>query len=157
MMQNAASLDNLRDLAEPPPVSWWPLAPGWWVIAAAATIALGVYLYHAWQRWQANAYRRAALSELRASSTDAQVAEILKRTALCAYSRETVAAMSGERWCRWLGETADVTVSAPVTEALTVGVFQDGARRTHELTQFATHWIRSHRMQTDDRKDRDDQ
>lgn len=32
MNADASSLDDLRDIAVPPPVSWWPLAPGWWVV-----------------------------------------------------------------------------------------------------------------------------
>ncbi|MEM8682735.1 MAG: DUF4381 domain-containing protein [Pseudomonadota bacterium] len=30
----------IRDLHLPPEISWWPLAPGWWVILAIVAIVL---------------------------------------------------------------------------------------------------------------------
>jgi hypothetical protein len=58
-------LDNLFDIVVPPPVSWWPPAPGWYVVGGLA-IALAVWgAWRWWERWRAAAYRRAALAELR--------------------------------------------------------------------------------------------
>ena len=31
-MMQADSLAQLRDIQLPEPISWWPLAPGWWVL-----------------------------------------------------------------------------------------------------------------------------
>lgn len=146
MMQDAASLDNLRDIAAPAPVSWWPPAPGWWVIIALAAIALAVCAYRAWRRWKANAYRRAALAELQSAANDADVAEILKRTALCAYPRTNVASLTGAAWCRWLSETGGTDVPTIVSQRLVAGVFQDDVTRTKELMEFATRWINDHRI-----------
>ena len=149
MTQDAASLDNLRDIAEPLPVSWWPLAAGWWIMVAAAAIALAVFGYRFWRRWESKAYRRAALTELASAHNDADVAEILKRTALCAYPRDAVASLTGETWCDWLSQTAGVAVPAVVGEQLARGVFHNAATRTTELTDYAKHWINSHRTQTE--------
>jgi len=45
----------------PPPVSWWPPAPGRYVVGALA-IALAVWsARHGWERRRATAYRRAVL------------------------------------------------------------------------------------------------
>ena len=45
-----SSLDNLFDIVVPPPVSWWPPAPGWYVVGGLA-IALAVWAARrGWQR-----------------------------------------------------------------------------------------------------------
>ena len=152
MMQSGSSLDNLRDIAEPVSVSWWPLAPGWWVLIAISFVALAIYGYRTWQLWKANAYRRSALAELQTASTDADISAILKRTALCAYPRINVASLAGEDWCRWLAKTSGTQLLSSVSERLLAGFFGDDSTRTNELTDFATRWINNHRTETEDRK-----
>ncbi len=41
MNADPTSLANLRDLAEPSPVPWWPLAPGWWVLLGVLAVTTG--------------------------------------------------------------------------------------------------------------------
>ena len=44
---NNDPLSQLRDIHTPDPVSWWPLAPGWWILIVliiAAIVALVVWL-----------------------------------------------------------------------------------------------------------------
>jgi hypothetical protein len=111
-----SSLDNLFDIVVPPEVSWWPPAPGWYVIGGLV-IAVAVWAaWRGWERWRAAAYRRAAIAELRrlerraadGSQHDAALREVpalVKRTALAAYPRETVASLSGPDWLRFLDRT----------------------------------------------------
>ena len=33
-------LSQLRDIHTPDPISWWPLAPGWWILAGLVIIGL---------------------------------------------------------------------------------------------------------------------
>jgi len=111
-MNESASLQNLNDIVIPAAVSWWPLAPGWFVLAAvlmAAAVFLGLRLYH---RRKSNLYRRQALQELSAMRTRAdtaalcQLPSLLKRTALVVWPRQQVAAMTGADWHRFLDRTA---------------------------------------------------
>ena len=67
MNPDPGSLDNLRDIVELPAVSWWPLAPGWWIVIALVAVIAAVNGMRAWKQWKANAYRRAALEELRSA------------------------------------------------------------------------------------------
>ena len=60
----AGSLDRLVDITVPEPISWWPLAPGWWVVTAIVLLAIVAALVVMVRRWRRNAYRRAALAEL---------------------------------------------------------------------------------------------
>jgi hypothetical protein len=103
----------LRDLHLPEAISWWPPAPGWWVLVALAAIALG-YLLRAWWRTRARgAARRYALRQL--DSIVAQyeenrnvvtfgvaVSELLRRTMIAYAPRLDVAGLTGEEWLAWL-------------------------------------------------------
>lgn len=146
MNGDPASLDNLRDITVLPPVSWWPLAPGWWFVIVVVAAALIVAAIRAWKTWKAKAYRRAAAKELDSAKSVAEIADILKRAALSAYPRVDVASLSGDRWCRWLEETSGTAVPSSVQQSLTADVFGDhGNPSTAETVAFAAKWIKSHR------------
>ena len=109
-------LDAIRDIRMPDPVSRAPQTWGWWVLFVVVAIALVLVARWARRRWLADAYRRAALDELAAlerkaasESTRAQalaaVPTLLKRTALAAWPREDVAALSGDAWLAFLDRT----------------------------------------------------
>jgi hypothetical protein len=145
MNTDPASLDNLREIILPPPVPWWPLAPGWWMLFAAIALAALAFAFRFFWRWRANAYRRAALRELAIAGDVPAIAEILKRTALVAYPRNDVAALSGAAWLAWLAETGGQPVSATVAERLTLGVFANhDDSDIGEVPAFAADWIRNH-------------
>jgi hypothetical protein len=148
MNTDPASLDNLRDLAVLPPVSWWPLAPGWWALLGVGLAVASVIAWHAWRRWRHNAYRRAALMELESATNAAAIAAIVKRTALVAYPRTDVAALCGAAWCRWLTETGGQQVPQSVADSLQEGVFSGHqSAGFDELMAFAVQWIERHRSQ----------
>ena len=96
-----ASLDRLHDIVTPPPVSWWPPAPGWYVGSALLFLSVLLLLIRFGCRYHANAYRRAALRELQEleqASRWPELAALLKRVALSAFPRSKVASLTGESW-----------------------------------------------------------
>jgi hypothetical protein len=111
------SLDRLHDVIAPPPVPWWPPAPGWyWVLAVLLVLAL-VLVLRTFLHWQHNHYRREALAEfekqlplLASDSTRASaltaLSVLLKRTALTAFPRTEVASLTGPAWLAFLNRTA---------------------------------------------------
>ena len=48
----------LRDIHLPEPISWWPLAPGWWIIVGGL-LALAILGFLAWRFYARRQIRRA--------------------------------------------------------------------------------------------------
>ncbi|WP_426620176.1 DUF4381 domain-containing protein [Pseudomonas rustica] len=89
MNPNIPSIDQLKELAPPAPVSYAPQTWGWWVLLGlliVLAIVIGVRCYLQWRR---DEYRReglARLAQLRSRSDDLnalrELPELLKRVAL---------------------------------------------------------------------------
>lgn len=103
----------LRDLHLPETISWWPPAPGWWVLIGLAACALGYLALLAWRRFRDNAPRRKALARLRylkaeyswtgdAVELAARLSELLRRAMLAYAPRDEVAGLTGPSWLAWL-------------------------------------------------------
>lgn len=157
------SLQNLHDIVVPEAVSWWPLAPGWYVVGAFLVILL-LWLGIRWiRRYRANRYRRAALSALSSIERDArsrqdpwgtlaEVAELLKRVALAAFPREVVAELSGDAWWSFLNEAGGgATVALETQQLMETALFARTENRepsdeeVSEVVAAARSWIRLHR------------
>jgi hypothetical protein len=146
------SLSNLRDLAMPEPIPWWPPAPVWYFVIAFLAAVLLVIATRVLIRYRRNAYRRAALAELRELDPGeaAELPALLKRTALVAYPRRDIASLNGQSWLEFLDRTAGNTAfsqthgAALLDLAYRPGTVLD-AKQFRELSVAARHWIRSHR------------
>ena len=149
-MDDPADLSHLADIVVPPPVPWWPPAPGWWILATGCLAALAMSAAVALGRYQRNAYRRAALAELAAVNVDgpaaaAAISAVLKRVALVAYPRSEVASLTGAAWLAFLdraGATTDFTsgLAASLTKATKGGAIQSSAA----VLAAARRWVRRH-------------
>lgn len=120
-------LSQLAPAHAPPPVGWWPLAPGWWGLVFLLLAAMVCLLL--WYRSQPQRLRRSGLRELsKVESTavgDAALAHALehlvRRYAVVRYGREAVAGLSGNRWLefaiargatQWQGATGESLLQA---------------------------------------------
>jgi signal transduction histidine kinase len=112
------ALRSLHDIALPPPVSWMPQTWGWAVLAAIAVATLLGWAILALRRYRRNAYRREALRLLSAAASDLRnpdtrrhgaqkLAELMKRTALAAWPREKVAAVTAGKWNAMIGASVE--------------------------------------------------
>jgi hypothetical protein len=100
----------LRDIHLPPPVAWWPPAPGWWLLLALG-VALCVLSIWLWRRLQRVSVNKMALRELTNLENDRtlsagervrRLSTLLRRAALSAYPRNEVAGLAGDEWLRFL-------------------------------------------------------
>ena len=150
----APSLAQLRDLQLPDPVGFWPPAPGWWLLALITLAALAWLSVTARRRYQRSRYRRLALAELEQLATPAaaspcsewlqQLNQLLRRTALAAYSDATVAHLSGNHWSDFLnrsGPSADwsLLIDTPYRANPTLTLEEQ-----QRLLQQCRNWIRQH-------------
>lgn len=108
----------LRDLHLPEAISWWPLAPGWWLVIALLAVGLGL-LFRLFLRTRARgAARRHALCQLNELTADfeqhhnavafsSHLSELLRRTMLAYAPRHDVAGLTGDEWLAWLDRDLD--------------------------------------------------
>jgi hypothetical protein len=113
----------LRDIHDIDPLSWWPPAPGWWLLALfLVLVALAAWRWHerlslrlpipgitlgTW-RWDAAAalrdlQRRARVTgDLKAIL--GELSELLRRIAMARRGRDACAGLTGTDWLDWLTE-----------------------------------------------------
>jgi hypothetical protein len=113
------ALKGFQEISNPETVHWFPLATGWYVVAAVAAIFLGWKLFLAAKRYIADAYRRNALRQLQRINADfdsgdlsrrqylQQLRQLLKATTLVIYQRHKVASLSGQQWAQFLNQKTD--------------------------------------------------
>jgi len=152
-MNDAGSLQNLNDIVVPGPVSWWPLATGWYVLATLLIITLLILAVRQWRQWNQNRYRRQALeqiSAIRAGETSLQqLPVLLKRTAISAWPREEVASLSGPAWHRFLDETAGAVRfcdgAGEILDRLSYAGTGQGSSDQGIVLDAAEYWLKHHR------------
>lgn len=150
MIDDPSALANLRDIVVPPPVPFWPPAPGWWVIGAGLLAALAIASRHALQAWRANAYRREALRELSRLPDPAGLLPLLKRTAMVAYGRDAVASLTGTAFLAFLDRTGATTAfTTGPTAHLAQRIYAPDTRIPADAADRANtdarDWLRRHR------------
>jgi hypothetical protein len=110
MFPGAEQLHDIRGLD---PISWWPLASGWWLVFLGCLFLLALVLWllqrlspNRW-RWEARAELRRLRRRLRSEDPRLvleQFSELLRRIAMARHGRDRCAGLAGEEWLRWLSE-----------------------------------------------------
>ena len=149
------AIKGIQEVLPPEPVSWWPATPGWLVLAAVLLVLLARWGWRRWQRWQRDRYRREALERLAApvddpAATLQATCIILKATALAAFPRREVAALSGGDWLRWL-ESRGARFSDGSRTLLAEQQYRGQSRLDRAAVELlvaeARAWVRDHEAQ----------
>ncbi len=100
-----SQMPELHDIHVPEPVSWWPLAWGWWCVIGLLLLGIAVLLHQQIKKYQFNKVRREALFELtqRPIPIDLKDANILlKRVCLHYFPQDVIAPLHGKVWVDFL-------------------------------------------------------
>ncbi len=161
-------LDQLAPLIEPPAVSSWPPAPGWWLLA---TLLLGAALLAYFRPWHArrrrtvpvaseqtlDPQRQIALTELAslrkpyggqpASQWLQQINALLKRLCRIRYPDDNPHTLSGRAWLAFLDSrcpAAGLTRWMVLVEGLYRAECKLDDKAIDGLEQSVQIWIRKH-------------
>ncbi len=111
----AADSLPLRDIHLPDPVSWWPPAPGWWLLLATLACMLLVYILIKKIRY-ARRVKRAGLQAFAEIKQQYQedkdkvklaqaLSTLLRRVCISFYPRHNTAGLTGQDWLDYLDRT----------------------------------------------------
>lgn len=154
---NTEALAQLRDIHLPGAVSFWPLAPGWWLLLGMLlAIGVAIALY---RRARRRSLKRAALRELEGieqsyrSNGDIgrlalELATLLRRVAVVRFPRRDVASLHGPGWSQFLLRTdAGGGLTEEIVRELSVAIYAGPsaasvASHVDVWSEAARGWIR---------------
>ncbi len=153
------ALESFAEVASPERISWLPQTVGWYWLGTIALFFALRYCWRALRCWYSNRYRREAYRRLQTlllapeqQDIIANTNEILKITAIVAYSRDRVAKLSGEHWVDFLNQQCEQpTFNDEQSTLLATCIYtqQNVGRNQHvQLIQAALNWVNCHRGRT---------
>jgi len=129
----------MRNIHLPPPVSFWPLAYGWYILMGMVLLSSTVLAYWLYKRWCRHRAKRSLLKRfdvIKGEHTEAQplIAELsvlLRRYALNTFPRKHVAGLTGPAWLKFLDNALNTKdFSQGVGQLLAQGPYQATAEWT---------------------------
>lgn len=161
-MDSEELLAQLADIHLPAPVSYWPPAIGWWVLAAIAAVLLIILLRKFASMRRQQKICRYALAELQRcydsySHGDPAVIDqskldyvnqfntVIRRVALVHYPQANAASLDGASWVDFIRQKGESSLlTAEIAEALQHGRFQTKCDVDVDAMQsFGEQWIES--------------
>tara|TARA_B100000945_G_scaffold268501_1_gene229006 strand:+ start:315 stop:854 length:540 start_codon:yes stop_codon:yes gene_type:complete len=162
-MDSEELLEQLADIHLPLEISYWPPAPGWWVLGFLCLLGI-VYLIKTYlSRRYLKKICKAALAELddcyrqfslanRQDNDEEskvryinEVNSVLKRVALVHYPHSRVAGLGGRDWVDFIKEKGDSTLlDSETAKALSFGRFQTKCEfNADTLNELGHAWVSS--------------
>lgn len=153
---------QLRGLQLPEPVSWWPLAIGWWIVIAISLLVCSIVVFRLVKKYRQNRYRKLALGELQNSYSNWQQHQdphqylhssnaILKRVIreIEPNTNTPSTSKSGEDWSILLQQYATTPISKNTLNALSIECYtaKPDVDINHVHQQIKT-WLSKHRRLT---------
>lgn len=116
-MTDSQQLSKLHDIQLPAPISWWPMAPGWYLLILLGLLLIAFLFYRTRRHYLHGLAKRQALQlienleqenqrERNSQLSSMKVSELLRRVALVYFPREEVASLQGEAWLAFLSKNS---------------------------------------------------
>jgi len=153
---NPDLLSQLRDIHSAAPVSWWPPAPGWWILAVMALLLLGWLFRRLLLRIRVRRRRKQMLAWIDHLNTHvdprldphtylATLNRIFKLVALRAFPDRQCASLSGQAWTDFLLEKMHQSPSAEALMVLASGPYDPRpVFDADKLSGLTRSWIRQY-------------
>lgn len=159
MEQNLTAIlqEQLRGLHQPEAISWWPMAPGWWILLF---IVISLIAWCTWlliRHFQKNRYKKQACSELElahiqwAKDSNASIYiqsanAILKRALIVAGANTHTVSRTGKDWEEILNIWAKKPLLEKSVYALSESAYQAKPDADiEELHRDISYWLRTHK------------
>ncbi len=121
----------LRDIHLPGGVSWWPVAPGWWLILVLI-IMIAMIIWAVRVNKTRRLLRKQALSELQqielaysqhqnSRQLASDCSALLRRVCISRFARTDVAGLTGEAWLQFLNQHHN---TAPFKDDIAIALLQ---------------------------------
>ena len=160
---------ELRDIHLPDPISWWPLAPGWWFIFGTILLLTAAFLlFRYYQKKQA--LKKTVLAEFETIRIQYEqdknlivllqsLSTLLRRACISFYPRSEAAGLTGKSWLDFLDNTGDEKVfntekGQLIATAPYISENTKLAIDSEELMQLCENWLRAQPNKNHDRKDK---
>lgn len=146
-------LQDLQDIIAAPPAQWWPLAPGWYVLAIVTLTLLVLCTYGLYRRRQRRLLQRAALRQLTATASLAELTQLLKQTTAAYFPQRALLSLPTAQWHQFLLQQLPTSAQArfaPTLDAVAAQAYQDPvhqAAATQSALQqryyaFVRYWLK---------------
>jgi len=129
------ALKDLRDIHEPDPISFWPPAPGWWIMLLFAIMA--IFLLRWWlKRDKSPRYKKLANEALKNITTNyevqrngykaaGEISELIRKVMVLTDDRSEVAGMIDEEWLSYLDSKSGTdSFTKGAGRVLTTAIYQ---------------------------------
>jgi len=115
-------LDQLKDIHLPEPVTFFPNAPGWWLLVIVSLALVGYFIYRHYRYKHLIALIKPATQEVEnlkkstpSASSLAQLSALLKRISLVYFPKAQVASLKGKQWLKFLNQDSQDPSKEQVT------------------------------------------
>lgn len=168
---NPQSMDpqnlDLRDIHLPDPVSWWPIAPGWWIVLASLILIIAIIIVSRkiYISRQLRRDIRAELEDIKKqylqTQNKAQLAKalsiLLRRASISYYPKTDIAGLIGKNWLAYLdsthtGSSANKNFQSDIGQVLLTAPYLPDENEldfdVQALIQLCESWLRAPHKKT---------
>jgi hypothetical protein len=154
-MNEQTLLEQLKDIHYPEALSWWPLAPGWYILFTILTllvILIGICTFKFYKKLkkrreiinQFDRLKEKIKKDASSAKVWGELSSFLKRLSLLLYPRRDVGGLHGEAWLQFLNSTGRTTEFKEGIGSLLISLpYQPKpSAETEALLELVERWVR---------------